>query len=294
MEKMNRFFELVMKISKPAVARQMGKSEDSYDVEDIVSIGSGILLEQGMMEGRLNYEEERGYFADYVIGIMNKLVLRLWRNEERKRRYESSLSEEQTQEGGFVLEDTLESESHGSLRAPESELEYRETRKLQEKAAKSFLESVVQSKEPPHQLLAMCYVKLMAVFLDCSFQYNPYQWAETLMRDKTLRKLADEFLTVSNSKLDTGSLQWGGPFEAAMKQGYHKYGRDFPVLEEVIFTDHFNRKDLENYSERVCKKLVSQWMEQIGREEELAEMLIQYTEKREMEKERKNKKKNLK
>lgn len=293
MEKMNRFFELVMKIARPAVARQMGKSEDSYAVEDIVSIGYGILLEQGIMNGKLNYEEERGYFADYVVGIMNKLVLRLWRNEERKRRYESSLSEEQTQEGGFVLEDTLESESHGSLRGPESEVEYRETRKLQEKAARSFLDSVIDSKEPPHQLLAMCYVKLMATFLDFSFQYNPYQWAESIMKDKTLRILADEFLMVSNDKLDTQYKEWGKPFETAMKQGYHKYGRDFPILEEVIFTDYFNRKDLENYSERACKKLVSQWMEKIAGDEELAELLIQYTEKREMEKERKNKKKNL-
>ena len=294
MEKMNRFFELVMKISRPAVARQMGKSEDSYEVEDIVSIGYGILLEQGIMNGKLNYEEERGYFADYVVGIMNKLVLRLWRNEERKRRYESSLSEDQTQDGGFVLEDMLDSEAHGGLRTPESEIEYRETRKLQEKAARSFLDTVIASKEPPHQLMAMCYVKLMATFLDFSFQYNPYQWAENIMKGKTLRVLADEFLKTSNDKLDTKYMEWGQPFEKAMKGGYHKYGRDFPILEEVVFTDYFNRKDLENYSERSCKKLVSQWMEKIGGNQELAEMLIQYTEKREMEKEKKNRKKNLK
>lgn len=290
MEKMNRFFELVMKIARPAVARQMGKSEDFYAVEDIVSVGYGILWEQGIINGKLNYDEERGYFADYIVGIMNKLVLRLWRNEDRKRRYESSLSEDQTQEGGFVLEDTLEAETHGSLRAPENEIEYRETRKLQEKAACSFLDSVIQSKEPPHQLLAMCYVKLMATFLDFSFQYNPYQWAENIMRDKTLRLLADEFLMTSNEKLDTCHTQWGDHFEKAMKGGYHKYGRDFPILEEVIFTEHFNRKDLENYSERSCKKLVSQWMEKVGQDESLVELLIQYTEKREMEK--KNKKKN--
>lgn len=58
------------------------------------------------------------------------------------------------QEGGFALEDILDAETHGSLRGPESELEYQETRSLQEKAARSFLDSVIQSKEPPHQLLA--------------------------------------------------------------------------------------------------------------------------------------------
>lgn len=286
MAKINRFFEITMKIARPAVARQMGKSEDSYAVEDIVSVGYGILWEQGIIEGKLNYDEERGYFADYIIGIMNKLVLRLWRSEDRKRRYESSLSEDQTQEGGFTLEDILDAETHGSLRGPESELEYQETRSLQEKAARSFLDSVIQSKEPPHQLLAMCYVKLMATFLDFSFQYNPYQWAESIMKDKTLRLLADEFLKTSNEKLDTQYEEWGSCFEKAMKGGYHKYGRDFPVLEKVVFTDHFNRKDLENYSERSCKKLISQWMEKVGQDENLAELLIQYTEKREMEKEK--------
>ena len=35
MAKINRFFEITMKIARPAVARQMGKSEDSYAVEDI-------------------------------------------------------------------------------------------------------------------------------------------------------------------------------------------------------------------------------------------------------------------
>ena len=291
MEKMNRFFELVIKIARPAVARQMGKSEDCYAVQDIVSIGYGILLEQGIMNGKLNYEEERGYFADYVVGIMNKLVLRLWRNEERKRRYESSLSEDQTQDGGFALEDTLSAEIYGNIREPESEIEYQQTRSLQEKAVHSFLDSVIQSKEPPHQILAMCYVKLMATFLDFSFQYNPYQWAENIMKGKTLRILADEFLDTSNQKLDTDYENWGKPFEDAMKKGYHKYGRDFEVLEEVIFTDHFNRKDLENYGERSCKKLVSQWMEKVGHDEELVELLIQYTQKREMEKERKGRKK---
>ncbi|MCI7814534.1 MAG: hypothetical protein SO016_07105 [Lachnospiraceae bacterium] len=288
MEKMNRFFELVIKIAQPAVARQMGKSEDCYAVQDIVSLGYGVLLEQGIMNGKLNYDEERGYFADYVVGIMNKLVLRLWRNEDRKRRYESSLSGDQTQEGGFSLEDTLSAEAYGSIREPESELEYRQTRLLQEKAVRSFLDSVIQSKEPPHQLLAMCYVKLMATFLDFSFQYNPYQWAENIMRGKTLRILADEFLKTSNKKLETNYERWGEAFENAMKGAYHKYGRDFPVLEEVVFTDHFNRKDLENYGERSCKKLVSQWMEKVGHDEELVELLIQYTQTREMEKEKKS------
>ena len=94
MAKINRFFEITMKTARPAVARQMGgTAEYSYAVEDIVSVGYGILWEEEIIEGKLNYDEERGYFADYIIGIMNKLVLRLWRSEDRKRRYESSLSE---------------------------------------------------------------------------------------------------------------------------------------------------------------------------------------------------------
>ena len=282
-DKRNRFFEIIMELAKPAVAGQLANEggASAEACEEIISQGCALLYIKGVIEESLTYDESRGYFADYAIGVMKMGVKEFQRKRRKKNAFEESFEApagNQSDEDGLGWDGILVAGGEGV--EPEEDILRQEKDELLQRLMTSFLEYAVGAKTVPFQMLAMCYVKLLAMILQLPFSYNSYLWAEKVMAGRTLRELADGFIDSANGNLPYIHLEWGEPFETAMEGGFHKNGRNFECLAEVIFSDEFTKKDLENWSERVFKKLSLEWSARIGRDEELAEAVIQYVEAR--------------
>lgn len=283
MDKVNRMLGDIKELSYPAVAgvlKQAGQSGGygGYDCDEIVSIGLQKIFIEAILEKQMNYQPDKGYFADFAVGVMKNCARNYLKGVRKRNDREESMYWEFSE--GCTYETILADIRDGEAAGPEQEVLKKEQEKLYQDSVGSFMEIVVHSREIPFRLLAMCYVKLYAPMMNLAFHYNPHKWAELMMKDKDLRELSMEFLKKSNSELDYICLEWGEDFESSMKSGYHKGCRDFEILEKVVFTKEFTRKDIENWSERVCKKLVMQWMKIVSENQELADALVRYTEHR--------------
>ena len=105
--------------------------------------------------------------------------------------------------------------------------------------------------DKPYRTLGCCYtLVLFNLINEDSKDLSSPKWAFEKMKDYDMQMNADEFMNEFHEHMPSVELEWGDVFLDGMdelEQGVY--------ISEMIFGEHFSKKDLENWSLRFRRKM---------------------------------------
>lgn len=249
---LNTLFTMVRDYIRPTIAMVIKKG--SYlDEDSVEELAQDVMLTLAA-GGLEKYQEGNAHFATYCTKIaMNKAIDwgRKWTRHA-----------EEYYEGDEALNQYVESKlsASGFHLTPEQEYLKKEYVYEQYETMKKYLNILVNQTGKPYRTLGCCYTLVLfnLVHPDSKELSSP-KWAFDEMKDSDMQENADEFMNEFHERMPSVELEWGDDFLDGMDEQ-----ENGTYISEMIFGEHFTKKDLENWSLRFRKKMRQELFEEIG------------------------------
>lgn len=224
--------------------RVLGGSAGSGIIEDLTQETMVAVMKTGMEQ----FESKNALFSTYC-GVIAKNKTVDWIRKQRRQWVNE-------------VEDTVIdecSDDRSDYRSnPEEAILREEYRLAHIDKTKKYLRMFVELPERPQKLVSCCYTLILFQrYHPMSKQLSSPGWSYEQLEGQTVENGADRFMSEINEWLPYLRLYWGDEFLDEMDQPYEQgYVRD------IIFSEHYQIKDFENWSIRIRAKLKKQMTEQ--------------------------------
>lgn len=248
---LNALFSKVREYIRPTIT-MMVKKGSYLDEDSVEELTQDVMLT--LVSGGLErFQEGNAQFATYCTKIaMNKAI-----DWGRKWMRRAETYYEGDEELNQYVESKLSKES--SQLTPEQEYVRTEFVAEQHEAMKKYLNILVNQNAKPYRTLGCCYTLVLynLVHTDSKELSSP-KWAFEVMKDRDMQENADEFMDEFHKRMPNTELEWGDEFLDGMDEQEKGI-----YISEMIFGEHFTKKDLENWSLRFRQKMRRELFEEV-------------------------------
>lgn len=248
---LNSLFSKVSEYIRPTIAMMVKKGSylDEDSVEELTQDVMLTLVSGGLQK----FQEGNARFATYCTKIaMNKAI-----DWGRKWTRHAESFYEGDEELNSYVESKLSAES--SQLTPEQEYIKGEFVSEQHEAMKKYLNILVNQSGKPYRTLGCCYTMVLynLICVDSKELSSP-KWAFDVMKDYDMQENADSFMDEFHKRMPHVELEWGDDFLNGMDEQENGI-----YISEMIFGEHFTKKDLENWTLRFRQKMRRELFEEV-------------------------------
>lgn len=248
---LNSLFSKVSEYIRPTIAMMVKKGSylDEDSVEELTQDVMLTLVSGGLQK----FQEGNAHFATYCTKIaMNKAI-----DWGRKWTRRAEAFYEGDEELHVYVESKLSAES--LQLTPEQEYIKGEFVSEQYEAMKKYLNILVNQSGKPYRTLGCCYTMVLynLIYMDSKELSSP-KWAFDVMKDYDMQENADSFMDEFHKRMPHVELEWGDDFLDGMDEQEKGI-----YISEMIFGEHFTKKDLENWTLRFRQKMRRELFEEV-------------------------------
>lgn len=251
---MNRIYDLLRKYIRKTIEKTImyGGYVDQNAVEDLMQDTLLDIFEKGIY----TYREQGKSFAGYCCMIArNKAIDFTYKRRRENVRlvYSREGSEFKDEHLDYVVYHNM-GEVNSITDSPEKRIIELEQQLEYADALKKYLLLIMDQRDKPYKVVGYCYtVILYQIYNPSTKTLSSPTWAFEEMKEETIQYSADRFLKEFNNRLSRGRITWGPHFIDQMDE--EEYGI---LISDMIFQEHFTKKDLENWTVRLRNKLRKQ------------------------------------